>query len=323
MSIRKKIIIVSIIFVIFVLGFIYYISRSSIKVIPGYVSTDVRYISSQESGRLLRLDVTQGEYIREGQSLFLIDSSKNQTLLDSNKFLYSASQAVSENMSKGKRQPYIEKTAIDISNAKANLAVASKEYQRQQMLLKDDSTSQKEFEQAQSKYIQANNQVEALEVMQIINNLPAREDLRNAVDFMSKFINSNSKYLQQKISSADVKSLENGYVYQIFYHKGEEVRAYSPVMTIINPKDVYIVFYLSKDNLANLHIGQTIKFITPNNKSLEAKVSYISQKAEYTPPLLYGINSDSEISFEVHAKVDYSANSSEIHIGEPVKVELG
>lgn len=86
MSIRKKIIILSIIFVVFILTVIYYISGSSIKVIPGYVGTDVRYISSQESGRLLRLDVSQGEYIREGQSLFLIDSSKNQTLLDSNKF---------------------------------------------------------------------------------------------------------------------------------------------------------------------------------------------------------------------------------------------
>ncbi|MDE4942558.1 HlyD family efflux transporter periplasmic adaptor subunit, partial [Francisella tularensis subsp. holarctica] len=98
--------------------------------------------------------------------------------------------------------------------------------------------------------------------MQIINNLPAREVLRKAVDFMSKFINSNSKYLQQKFSSADVKSLENGYVYQIFYHKGEEVLAYSPVMTIINPNDVYVIFYLSKDDLTKLHIGQTIDFIT-------------------------------------------------------------
>ncbi|MDE4980558.1 hypothetical protein NAI42_12655, partial [Francisella tularensis subsp. holarctica] len=64
-----------------------------------------------------------------------------------------------------------------------------------------------------------------------------------AVDFMSKFINSNSQYLQQKNSSADVQSLENGYVYQIFYHQGEEVRADSPVMTIINPNDVYVIFY--------------------------------------------------------------------------------
>lgn len=41
----------------------------------------------------------------------------------------------------------------------------------------------------------------------------------------------------------------------------------------------------------------------------------ISQTAEYTPSLLYGINSDLEISFEVHAKVDYSVNGSKIHIG--------
>ncbi|MDE4986251.1 HlyD family secretion protein, partial [Francisella tularensis subsp. holarctica] len=84
---------------------------------------------------------------------------KNQILVESNKFLYSAYQAVSEKMSKGNRQPYLEKTAIDISNAKANLAVASKEYQRQQLLYKDDSTSQKEFEHAQSKYIKEKNQV--------------------------------------------------------------------------------------------------------------------------------------------------------------------
>ncbi|XSZ47483.1 hypothetical protein ACP8HZ_02290 [Francisella noatunensis] len=58
-------------------------------------------------------------------------------------------------------------------------------------------------------------------------------------------------------------------------------------MTIINPVR-RICFILSKDDLARRHIGQTIDFITPNNKSLEAKASYISQKAQYTPPLLYG-----------------------------------
>ncbi|MFV9925224.1 MAG: hypothetical protein AB8U93_06320 [Francisella endosymbiont of Hyalomma scupense] len=45
----------------------------------------------------------------------------------------------------------------------------TKEYQRQKLLLKGDNTSKKQFEQAQSKYIQANNQLETLEVIQIIN----------------------------------------------------------------------------------------------------------------------------------------------------------
>ncbi|APC91927.1 MULTISPECIES: HlyD family secretion protein [Francisella] len=322
MFIKLKVIATLTIVAVIILGLTYYIFRSHPKIIPGYINTDIRYISAEESGRLLSLKVNEGEPIKKGQALFLIDSSKNQTLLKSNNFLYHASEAVVANMSKGKRQPYIEKTAIDISSAKANLAVATKEYQRQKLLLKDDSTSRKQFEQAKSNYIQANNQVETLKVMQIINNLPARDDLRAAVNFISMFINSNSEYLQQKINSADVKALEDGYVYQIFYHKGEEVRAYSPVMTVINPKDVYIVFYLSKDDLSKIHLGEKINFETASGKSSEAKVSYISQKAEYTPPLLYGINSDSEISFEVHARVEYSPNNSAIYIGEPIKVKL-
>ncbi|GAB4221970.1 MAG: HlyD family efflux transporter periplasmic adaptor subunit [Francisella sp.] len=322
MYFKKRITIISIILILLVGVVIYFFTKNNIKKIPGYVSTDIRYISSDESGRLLMLYVKQGDYIKEGQLLFKIDSSKNKTLLNSNKLLYSASQSLLSNMSKGKRQPYIEKTALDISSAKAKLAVALKEYKRQKALLIEDSTSKKDLDQAQSQYIQAKNNVKSLEKMQAINNLPARDDLREAVNFISKFIGNNSNYLQQKIDSADVRSLEGGYIYQIFYHRGEEIRSYSPVMTIINPNDVYIVFYLSKNDIHKIHIGQNIKFTTSNDKVFLAKVDYISQQAEYTPPLLYGINSDSEISFEVHAMIDYSSSTSDIHIGEPITVDL-
>ncbi|MDE5016758.1 hypothetical protein NAI44_10120 [Francisella tularensis subsp. holarctica] len=53
------------------------------------------------------------------------------------------------------------------------------------------------------------------------------------------------------------------------------MRAYRPEMTIIKPNDVYVIVYLSKDDLTKLHIGKTIDFIRPDNKSLEAKVNYI------------------------------------------------
>ncbi|KFJ39063.1 HlyD family efflux transporter periplasmic adaptor subunit [Francisella tularensis] len=53
---------------------------------------------------------------------------------------------------------------------------------------------------------------------------------------------------------------------RFFITKVKRCGRYSPVMTIINPDDVYVVFYLSKDDLTKLHIGQTIDFITPDNK---------------------------------------------------------
>ncbi|MED7789480.1 HlyD family efflux transporter periplasmic adaptor subunit [Francisella sp. 19X1-34] len=319
---KRKGLAIVLLVIICLLGVLYYFFRSKIEVIPGYVSTDIRYISSQESGRLLDLKVKEGQYIKKGQQLFVLDSSKNKTLLKSNKFLHQASQAISSNLSKGKRQPYLDRTKLDIKTAKANLEVAKDEYVRQKALLEDDSTSKKQFEQAKGKLVEAINQVRNLEIMQVMNKMPAREDLVAAANFMSMSVNSNSNYLQQKIDSANVKASQNGYVYQIFYRVGEEVRAYNPVITVINPKDVYVVFYVSKEDLAKVHIGQKINIENTNGKNIQAKINYISNKAEYTPPLLYGINSDSEISFEVKARVQYSPKESLIHIGEPVKVEL-
>lgn len=319
---KRKGFAITLLVIICFLGVLYYFFRSKTEVIPGYVSTDIRYISSDESGRLLDLKVKEGQYIKKGQQLFVLDSSKNQTLLKSNKFLHQASQAISDNLSKGKRQPYLDKTKFDIKTAKANLEVAKQEYARQKALLKDDSTSKKQFEQAKGKLVEAINQVRNLEIMQTMNKMPAREDLIVAANYMSMFVNSNSNYLQQKIDSADVKASQNGYVYQILYRVGEEVRAYNPVITVINPQDVYVVFYVSKEDLARVNLGQKINIKNTDGKNIQAEISYISNKAEYTPPLLYGINSDSEISFEVKARVQYSPKSSLIHIGEPVKVEL-
>ncbi|QIW10505.1 HlyD family efflux transporter periplasmic adaptor subunit [Francisella sp. LA112445] len=319
---KRKGFAIALLLIICTLGLVYYFLRSKAEVIPGYISTDIRYISSDESGRLLDLKVKEGQYITKGQQLFVLDSSKNQTLLKSNKFLHQASVAIANNLSKGKRQPYLDRTKLDIKTAKANLEVAKEEYVRQKALLKDDSTSKKQFEQAKGKLVEAINQVRNLEVMQVMNKMPAREDLVAAANYMSMFVNSNSNYLQQKIDSADVKASQNGYVYQIFYRVGEEVRAYNPIITVINPLDVYVVFYVSKQDLAKVQINQKVSIENTDGKNIPAEISYISNKAEYTPPLLYGINSDSEISFEVKARVQYSPKSSLIHIGEPVKVEL-
>lgn len=92
MSDKRKVIIIALILIICALGILYYFLRSENEIIPGYVSTDIRYISSDESGRLLELKVKEGQNIKKGQQLFVLDSSKNQTLLKSNKFLHQASR---------------------------------------------------------------------------------------------------------------------------------------------------------------------------------------------------------------------------------------
>lgn len=63
-------------------------------------------ISLQVSGRVLCLNGGEDAPVKEGKSLFLIDSSKNQILLKLNNFLYRASEAVAANMFKDKTAIY-------------------------------------------------------------------------------------------------------------------------------------------------------------------------------------------------------------------------
>jgi HlyD family secretion protein len=317
----KRLVILSIIF-ISVFLFISLFWGSNTKIIPGYVGTNIRYISSDEGGQIVSVNANEGNIVNRNQLLFSLDSSKNKTLLQSNEYLHAAAMHNEDNLSHGKRDPYLEKTKSDIIAADAALTVADEEYIRQTELWKHDSTSKKQYQQAYSKYIQAKQQLKSLESMQEINNLPARSETRYTAESISQAVGNNSKYLQEKINSASIRSLEDSYVYQVFFRKGEMVRPYTPVMTLINPDDVYIVFYLSKTDLSRVHIGQKINFSTGGENKVLGVISYISQKSEYTPPLLYGLNSDSEISFEIRAKVKYSKDDSGIHIGEPVKVTL-
>ena len=241
----KRLIILGVIF-ISVFLFISLFWGSNTKIIPGYVGTNIRYISSDEGGQIVSVNANEGDTVNRNQLLFSLDSSKNKTLLQSNEYLHAAAMHNEDNLSHGKRDPYLEKTKSDIVAADASLTVADEEYIRQTELLKHDSTSKKQYQQAYSKYIQAKEQLKSLESMQEINNLPARSETRYTAESISQAVGNNSKYLQEKINSASVKSLEDSYVYKVFFRKGEMVRPYTPVMTLINPDDVYIVFYLSK-----------------------------------------------------------------------------
>ncbi|GMN89205.1 HlyD family secretion protein [Francisella sciaenopsi] len=254
----KKIIILSTILIIIILsGVLYYFFQPDQKVIPGYVSTNIRYIASEESGKLLQLNVTEGQSVDKGTLLYSLDSKRK---LSKNEVSASA----------------------NIVGANADLEYAKDQYLRQKELLKYQGTSKKDYQSAYANYIKA----------------------------------------KARVDSATVKSIEKAYVYQIYYRPGEIVGAYNPVLSLINPNDVYVVFYVSKYDINKIHLGDELNISTDTGSSTTAIVKYISKDAEYTPPLLYGINADSEISFEVKANINYKADESNIHVGEPVRIVL-
>ena len=75
---HKILVILSIIFIsVFLFSSMFW--GSNTKIVPGYVGTNIRYISSDEGGQIVSMNAKEGDSVNRNQLLFSLDSSKNKT----------------------------------------------------------------------------------------------------------------------------------------------------------------------------------------------------------------------------------------------------
>lgn len=101
-------------------------------------------IVSKTTGTVVQVNAVEGEKVNKGKLLILIDSPEIRAMLQS------AESSIQET-----------KKALDI--AKANLNLAESTYRRYENLFKEQAISRQEFENIETKYIVAKNEVGRLE----------------------------------------------------------------------------------------------------------------------------------------------------------------
>src|SRR2546422_518462 len=120
--------------------------------------------------------------------------------------------------------------------------------------------------------------------------------------------------LEQKSVAAPV----SGLVQDTFFVIGEWVPAGRPVASLLPPGNVKARFYVPETVLSSVQIGKTIEIRCDGCQALDAKVSYVSSQAEYTPPVLYSKESRSKLLFLVEARLP----NAQLRPGQPVDVRF-
>lgn len=130
-------------------------------------------------------------------------------------------------------------------------------------------------------------------------------------------IESNWAYQQKTIYSPST-----GHVFDTFYRVGEKVAANQPVLAILTPDNVKVLFYIPEKQLSLIHLGQTIHFTCDGcTTSTQATISYISPEAEYTPPIIYSENTRNTLVYLVRADMSTEV-AQQYHPGQPLDIYL-
>jgi len=123
-----------------------------------------------------------------------------------------------------------------------------------------------------------------------------------------------------RLARRKVVSPATGTIQQIYFRPGEMVAAGRPVVALLPPGNVKIRFFVPEAILPTIALGDTVRVRCDGCASdVDARVSFISRTAEYTPPVIYSLEERSKLVYLIEARPQQPES---LRVGQPVTVLL-
>jgi HlyD family secretion protein len=288
----------------------------------GYVEGEYVYVASPVGGRLDRLFVQRGQTIEAKAPLFELESDEETAAKRQADEQLKAAQAQLADLRLGKRNP-----ELDVAQAQLAQALAAEEQAAQQLKRDEAQFEAGGIARAQLEDSRANHAIKAARVRELsgqleVSRLPAREDQIRAQNAQVAAARAASSQSAWRLDQKRVTSTQGGLVADTLYREGEWVQPGSPVVRLLPPKNVKVRFFVPEPVAGGLKPGRAVIVRCDGcGGDVPAAVSYVSNEAEFTPPVIYSNETRSKLVFLVEARPS-AENAPQLRPGQPVSVSL-
>ena len=106
------------------------------------------------------------------------------------------------------------------------------------------------------------------------------------------------------------------------YRQGEWVPAGNPVVKLLPPLNVKVRFFVPETIVGGLASGRAVSIHCDGCPAdVPATLTYVSNDAEFTPPVIYSNETRSKLVFMIEARPSVE-NAAKLRPGQPVSVML-
>ena len=274
------------------------------EVMQGQVEVSEYRVSSKVPGRILEIRVKEGDYVKAGDTLAILDAPEVRAKMAQARSAEDAASALELKAQNGARKEQIQGAFQVLQQAKAGLEIAEKSYGRVQRLFDEGVVSAQKRDEAFAQYKAMEAQCKAAQSQyDMAVNGARREDklaaqaqvgrARGAVQEVNSYINETVQIAQME-----------GEVCSIYPKVGELVGTGSPIMTISIMDDMWGTFNVREDQLNGLQVGSEFSaFVPAFNKDIKMKVYFMKDQGSYAVWKATKANGQYDLkTFEVKAR---------------------
>lgn len=279
-------------------------------------------ISSKVSGQLLRLNIAEGSEVRQGDTLAILEHEMLALQLQQAAAGADAAKAQYDLLKNGAREEDVRLAKESVVQAEASFTTASADYQRIKELYAQHSVSQKQYEDAESRFTITQAQLNsAKQNLQKLQRFARPEDLNAAKARVEQAL-AQVNIIKKQIKDSYIIAPVSGTITLKPVEEGELIGTGSVIAKIAQLEKMELRIYVSETELGKVKLGGDADVVidTYPDKTYRGKVIYVSPTAEFTPRNVQTKDERTKLVFQVKLEVENS--NGELKSGMPADAYL-
>ena len=272
--------------------------------IQGQVEVSEYRVSSKVPGRILELRVKEGDYVKAGDTLAILDAPEVRAKMEQAQSAENAAAALELKAQNGARKEQIQGAFSVLQQAKAGFEIAEKSYNRVQRLFDEGVMSAQKRDEAFASYKAMEAQMKAAQSQYDMAVNGARMEDKMAasaqVGRAKGAVQEVTSYIHETVQIAQ----KEGEVTDIYPKVGELVGTGSPIMSIAMMDDMWGTFNVREDQLNGMQVGtEFMAFVPAFNKEVKMKVYHLKDQGSFAVWKATKANGQYDLkTFEVKAR---------------------
>ena len=257
-------------------------------------------VSSETAGKLLSMEVKQGDQLESGKLIAQIDTT--ELIL---KKLQIESQVLA---SETKKQNITAQINV-LQEQKKNALITQ---QRISKMFADKAATQQQVDDI-------NGQINVID-KQILSTTTQFKLIGSEMDVIAR----QTDLLIEQLIRCKIKSPVSGTVLETYLETGELATPGKPVLKMADMSNLELKVYVSGAQLPKVKLGNEVKVLIDAGikemQTLSGKISWVSSEAEFTPKIIQTKEERVKLMYAVKIRI---ANDGTLKIGMPGEVVFG
>lgn len=263
-------------------------------------------VAAKVPGQLLHLHVSEGASVKKGDTLAMLDHETLQLQWKQAQAGVDLAQSQFDLLKNGARKEDLRSAEEAVRQTESALRSAESDFKRIKELFASHSVTQKQYEDAESRFTIAQAQFStAQQNQQKLQRFARTEDLAAAKARVDQAI-AQRDLIRKQISDTYILAPVDGIVTAKPMEEGELVGAGAVIVRLSRLRSMELMIYVNETELGKvkLNAAAEVTIDTYPDKKYPAKVIYISPVAEFTPRNVQTKDERTKLVFGVKLEVE-------------------